>query len=143
MNFTKNFKWQMVLVALGASLVLTGKVQSQEIVNTDFDTPSSSVGSNFNTAAPAAVNTAAADPQAVSSPVTGAAIRATNEMGTLGPASFSLTAGPLLAIAILLAGCLIVRKVAAYRANQSKRSWNSFSNRNNTFTNRKPHVLNS
>ena len=88
MNFTKNFKWQMALVALGASLVLTGKVQSQEIVNTEFDTPSSSIGSNFNTTAPAAVNTAAADPQAVSSPVTGAAIRATNELGTLGTSEF-------------------------------------------------------
>jgi hypothetical protein len=143
MSFTKNFKWQLVLVALGASLVLTGKVQSQEIVNTEFDSPASSVGSNFNTPAPAAVNTAAADPQAVSSPVAAAAVRTTNEMGTLSPASFSLTAGPLLAIAILLAGCLVVRKVAEYRANQAKRNWNSFANRSKNMTNRKAQVLHS
>jgi hypothetical protein len=143
MSFTKNFKWQLVLVALGASLVLTGRVQSQEIVNTEFDSPASSVGSNFNTTAPAAVNTAAADPQAVSSPVTAAAVRTTNDMGTLGAAGFSLTAGPLVAIAILLAGCLIVRRVAEYRANQARRNWNSYANRNNNLTNRKAQVLHS
>ncbi len=143
MSFTKNFKWQIVLVALGASLVLTAKVQSQEIVNTEFDSPASSVGSNFNTTAPAAAYTAAVDPQAVIPPVASEAIRATNEMGTLGAGSFSLTAGPLLAIAILLAVCLIIRKVAAYRENREKRNWNSYANRNNTLTNRKAQVLHS
>lgn len=143
MNFTKKFKWQMVLVALGASLVLTGKVQSQEIVNTEFDSPSVSVGRNFNSTAPMALNAVAADPQGVSSPVAGVAIRATNELGTLGAASFSFTAGPLLAIAILLAGCLIVRKVAAHRTNQSRRNWNSYANRNTTSTNRKDQIFQS
>jgi hypothetical protein len=143
MSFTKNFKWQLVLVALGASLVLTGRVQSQEIVNTEFDSPASSVGSNFNTTAPAAVNTAAADPQAVSSPVTAAAVRTTNDMGSLGAASFSLSAGPLLAMAIFLAGCLVVRRVAEYRANQARRNWNLYANRNNNLTNRKAQVLHS
>jgi hypothetical protein len=113
MNSTKNFKWQLVLVALGASLVLTGKVYSQEIENTNFDTPETSVGSNFNTASPAPANTAAANTQAVYTPAAGAAIRATNEMGELGASSFPLTAGPLLAIAIVGIGWLIVRKVSA------------------------------
>jgi hypothetical protein len=143
MNFTKNFKWQLVLVALGASLILTGKVYSQEIENTDFNAPAASVGSNFNTTAPAAVNTVAADPQQVYTPATGAAVRATNEMGELGASSFSLTAGPLLAIAIVALCCFIVKKVSTKRQNNRKTTWNSESARKTPIIPNKPQVLQS
>ena len=143
MNFTKNFKWQLVLVALGASLFMTGKVYSQEIENTNFDTPAASVGSNFNTPAPTAANTAAANPQAVYTPATGAAIRMTNEMEELKASSFSLTAGPLLAIVILAAGCLIIRKVSANTRTNWKSTWNKHSARKTELINRKPQVLHS
>jgi hypothetical protein len=143
MNFSKNFKWQLVVVALGASLVLTGKVYSQEIENTNFDAPAASMGSNFNTNAPAAVNTAAANPQMVYTPATGAAIRATNEMGVLSAPSFSLTAGSLLAIAILATVCLIIRKASPNNRNNWKNTWNQHSARKTTPIAQKPQVLHS
>lgn len=138
MNFAKNFKWQLVAVALGASLLMTGKVYSQEIENTNFAAPATSMGGNFNTNAPGAVNTASANPQAVYTPATGAAIRATNEMGELGASSFSLTAGPLLAIAILGAAYLVIRKASPNKRNAWKSPWNEHSARN-----QKPQVLQS
>ena len=145
MNFSKNLKWQIVLVALGASLILTGKVYSQEIENTNFDTPSSSVASNFdtNTNAPAAVNTAAANPQEVYTPATGAAIRVTNEMGELGASSFPLMAGPLLAVAIVVLGFVIVKRVSANIRNERNARWNAHTARQTTLANRKPQALHS
>jgi hypothetical protein len=143
MNFTKDFKWQLVLVALGASLVLTSKAYSQEIENTDFNAPATSVGSNFNTTAPAAVNTAAAIPQQAYTPAAGAAIRMTNEMGELNASSFSLTVGPLLAVAIVALGSIIVKKVATKRQNNWKSNWNARSARKTPLINNKPQVLQS
>ena len=70
MNFSKNSKWQMVLAALGFSLVISARANSQEIVNTEFATPSTSVGSNFNSALPAPETNAAVAPQSVYTPVT-------------------------------------------------------------------------
>lgn len=142
MNFTKNFKWQLVVLALGASLLLTGKVYSQEIENTNFDAPAGSVGANFNTNAPAA-NTAAANPQAPSTPATGAAIRTTNEMEELSAPSFSLTAGPLLALAIIAIACLIIRKASPNNRNNWKNTWNEHSARKTPPANQKPQVLHS
>ena len=145
MNFTKNFKWQMVLVALGASLILTGKVYSQEIENTNFDTSASSVSGNFNTntSASAAVNTATANPQEVYTPATGAAIRVTNEMGELGASSFPLMAGPLVAVAIIALGCVIVKKVSANMRNDRNARWNAHNARQTPLVNRKPQALHS
>jgi len=143
MTFTKNFKWQMVLVALGASLILTGKVYSQEIDNTNFAVPASSSGDNFNTNtnAPAAVNTAAANPQEVYTPATGAAIRVTNEMGELGASSFPLMAGPLVAVAIIALGCFIVKKVSASMRNDRNTRWNAHTARQTPLVSRKPQVV--
>lgn len=129
MNFTKNFKWQMVLVALGAFLLFTGRAYSQEIVNTDFDTPAYSVGSNFNSPAPAAVNATEANPQAVYTPATALAISGANDVAQLNAASLPRESAPFVAIAILLAGCLIVKKVSSNRRNDRNRTWNSASPR--------------
>jgi len=141
MNFAKNFKWQLVVVALGACLILTGRVYSQEIENTNFDTPAALAGDNFNNNSSAAVNTTAANPQVVYNPAMGAAIRATNEMGELSAPSFSLTAGPLLAVAILCTCCVIVRKVSASNRSNWKGTWNEHSARKTPLMTQKPQVL--
>jgi hypothetical protein len=129
MNFTTNFKRQAVLVAVGASLFLamTGKVYSQEIVNTDFATPAISSGSNFNTPAPGAVNTAAANPQAVYTPAAALAIRGTNDMEQLSAATLPRESAPLVAIAIFLIACAIVKKVSDNRRNLRNNNWNKAS----------------
>jgi hypothetical protein len=137
MNFTKNFKWQMVLVALGACLLLTGRAYSQEIVNTEFETPTTSVGSNFNTPATDALNTTAVNPQAVYTPATAIAIRGTNDAEQLSAATLPRESAPIAAIAILLAGCLIVKKVSDNRRNDRNRNWNSPSPRLKAQTNSK------
>jgi len=142
-TYLENFKWQLVLVALGASLVLTGKVYSQEIENTNFDTPATSASGNFNTTGPAAVNTAAAIPQQVYTPAAGAAIRTTNELDELGASSFSLTEGPLLAVAIVALGFVIVKKVSARRQNNWRTARNSNSARKTPLIANKPQVLQS
>jgi|SRR5215469_5150974 len=141
MNFTKTFKWQLVLVALGASLVLTNRAYSQEIENTDFQAPAASVGSNFN--APTALNAASANSQQVYTPAAGAAIQATNEMGELGASSFSLTAGPLLAIVLVALGCILVKKVSAKRRNNGQTRSNAQNTRKTPLFTNKAQVLNS
>ncbi len=145
MTFTKNFRWQMVLVALGACLILSGKVYSQEIENTNFDSPASSVAGNFNTntTAPAALNTSVANPQEVYTPATGAAIRVTNEMGELGASSFPLMAGPLVAVGVIALGCIIVKKVSAKVRNDRGTRWNAHAARQTPLVNRKPQALHS
>ena len=117
MNFTRKFRWQMILVALGASLVMTGKVYSQEIENTHFETPATSVGGGFNTPAPVAANQTAASPETAVTPTAAIAIQPANQMEGLGTESLSLTAGPLLAIAIIIVGGVIVRKISVSRRN--------------------------
>jgi hypothetical protein len=139
MNFTKNFKWQMVLVAFGACLLFTGRAYSQEIVNTDFETSATSVGSNFNSPASADVNTTDANPQAVYTQAAAMAIRGTNDMDQLSAASLPRESAPFVAIAILAAGCLIVKKVSSNRRND--RNWNSPSPRLKAQTNGKYYVL--
>lgn len=143
MNFTKNFKWQLALVALGASLVLTNKVCSQEIENTDFRSPDTSVGSNFNASAAAPVNTAAANPQQVYTPAAGTALQTTNEMSELDASSFSLTAGPLLAIVIVALGCILVKRVYGKRRNNWQTNWNDQNSPKAPLITSKSQVLNS
>lgn len=145
MSFTKNFKSQMILVAMGACLLLTGRAYSQEIVNTDFDTPAMSVGGNFNTSAPAAVNTAAANPQAVYTPAAALSINANNDMDQLSASTLPRESAPLLAIAILLVACAIVKKVSDNRRKERNSKWSSASPRTKaaTSTNSKYYVLHS
>src|SRR5215469_4973658 len=143
MNFTKTFKWQLVLVALGASLVLTSRAYSQEIENTDFQAPAASVGGNFNASASTPLNAAAANSQQVYTPAAGAAIQATNEMGELGTSSFSLTAGPLLAIVLVALGCILVKKVSAKRRNNGQTRSNAQNTRKTPLFTNKAQVLNS
>jgi hypothetical protein len=115
MNFARKFKWQMILVALGASLVMTGKVYSQEIENTRFETPATSVGTGFNTPAPVAADSTAANPETTAA----VAIQPANAMEGLSAESFPLTAGPLLAIAIIIVGGVIVRKISVSRRGKT------------------------
>jgi hypothetical protein len=142
MNFTKKFKWQMILLALGASLVMTGKVYSQEIENTRFDTPATSVGSGFNTPAPEAANSTAGNPQ-TAKPTAAIAIQPANTMEGLSAESFSLTAGPLLAIAIIIIGGVIARKISLNRRSARQNAWDANSVRNRALANHKPQVLQS
>jgi len=141
MNFTRKFKWQMILLALGASLVMTGKVYSQEIENTRFDTPATSVGTGFNTPAPVAANSTAANPQTTVKPTAAIAIQPANAMEGLGAESFSLTAGPLIAIAIIIVGGVIARKISLNRRSAPQNAWNA--NSAKALANRKPQVLQS
>ena len=137
MNFVKNFKGQLVLVALGASLLMSGKVYSQEISNTDFATPETSVGGNFNTPAPYD----AAKLQTAMAP-TAAAIQPATQLEGVGAESFSLTAGPLLAIGIIIIGGVVVKKLSANRRGV-RTSRNANSANTNALANSKPQALHS
>jgi hypothetical protein len=144
MSFTKNFKWQMVLVALGASLLMTGKVYSQEIENTHFESPATSVGSNFNTPAPVTTDsssTLAGVAYATSAAIANAA--PVNEQTEANVASAPAARGTLLAIAILLIGYAILRKTSLTRRNNQVNTWKSASSRTNSLSSRKPQVLHS
>ena len=137
MNFVKNLKWRLVLVALGASLVMSGKVYSQEISNTDFATPETSVGDNFNTPAPydtANLQTAMARTTA---------IQPATQLEGVGAESFSLTAGPLLAIGIIIVGGVVVKKLSANRRGVQPPNWNANSANNNALSSSKPQALHS
>lgn len=144
MNFAKNFKWQLVLAALGFSLVLTARANSQEIVNTDFATPASSVGGNFNNAAPADMNTAAAvTPQSVYTPADAISARANNDMQQLNAASLPLPreAGVLVSLAILLICCAAVWKASANRREDTRKTWKNSSARPRILPSRKPQPI--
>lgn len=141
MNFTRKFQWQMILVALGASLLMSGKVYSQEIENTRFETPANSVGAGFNTPAPVAANETTANPQTAMTPTAAMAIQPAQELDGLGTESLSLTAGPLLAIAIIIIGGVIARKISVSRRNARQNDGNAV--RNNALATRKPQVLQS
>ncbi|HKM66769.1 MAG TPA: hypothetical protein VJX70_06340 [Candidatus Acidoferrum sp.] len=142
MNFTKNFKWQMVLVALGASLLMTGKAYSQEIDNTNFQAPVASVGSNFNTAAPATTNSLAT-PAVVAYAAAITPVAPVNEPTEASVTSAPMARGTLLAIAILLIGYAIVRKASLTSRNDRMNNWKSASTRTNSLSGRKPQVLHS
>ena len=143
MNFARNFKWQLVLVALGASLVLTARANSQEIVNTEFDTPSTSMGGNFNQPAPVAVTTADSNQQAVYTPGQAIMIRTTEELNELSTLSFLREGGLVLAIFILMVACAIVKKVITSRRNEWRSTWNPASPRNKSLVSPKPYPLHS
>jgi len=126
MNFSRNYKGQIILAALGFLLLLAARANSQEIVNTDFPTPSTSVSSNFNTPAPAPEYSAAAvAPQSVYTPASALSIRVNNEMQQLNAPSLPREAGMFAAIAILLLACVVMKKVSASRRYDTRSAWNS------------------
>ena len=108
MNFVKNFKWQIVLVALGATLMMSGKAYSQEISNTVFSTPPTSASGNFNTPAPYAAANTAANSQTAMTPTPAMAIQPATQLEGVGAEGLSLTAGPLLAIGIIIVGGVVI-----------------------------------
>ena len=124
MNFAKIFNWQLVVAALGLSLVLIPRANSQEIVNSDFSTPSTSVGGNFNTPVPADLNTTAAVTQNVYTPANAISSRANNDMQQMSATSMPSGYEWLAALAILLAACAILRKVSSNRQGNLNSTWN-------------------
>ena len=124
MNFAKNIKWQLVLAGIGLSLVLIPRANSQEIVNSDFSTPSTSVGGNFNTPAPADMNTAAAVTPNLYTPANAISARANNDMQQLNAASMPRETEWFAALALLLAACAILRKVSSNRLGNLNSTWN-------------------
>jgi len=144
MNFAKNIKWQLVLAALGFSLVLIPRANSQEIVNTDFSTPSASVSGNFNTAAPADSNTTAdVTSQSVYTPMSALSVTANSSVQRLHTPRFTSQAGMLIALAILAFCCAIVKKVSANRREDSRQTWNSYPARSQALANRHPQPIRS
>ncbi|HKE08306.1 MAG TPA: hypothetical protein VKB48_10780 [Candidatus Acidoferrum sp.] len=124
MNFAKNFKWQLVVAALGFSLVLIPRANSQEIVNTDFSTPSTSVSGNFNTAAPADMNTTAAVTQSVYTPANAISSRANNQMQQMNAVNMPRETEWFAGLALLLIACAILRKVTSNRHGNVNSTWN-------------------
>jgi hypothetical protein len=110
MNFTKNIKWQLALAALGVSLFMTGAARAQEIYNTDFPTPTTSVGENFNTPTAAAANTAVNNAQVQYQEVSRASIKPANQSEQASLAGFPRSLGSLIAIGVALIACGIVWK---------------------------------
>jgi len=143
MNFSKNIKWQVVLAALGFSLIMSARANSQEIVNTEFATPSTSVSGNFNTVSGPEVNAAAVAPQSAYTPANAISTRANNEMQQLNAASspsLPKDAGVFVAIAFVLLCCAVLRKVMANRYH-ARPSWNSSPVRANALPSRKPQPI--
>jgi hypothetical protein len=144
MNFTKNIKWQFVLAAFGASLLMTSAIRAQEITNTDFETPATSVGSNFNTPSAAAANAVANDTRASNTAVSQASILPANQQEEAGMASFPRTLGSLIALGVLLIACgMLWKNAAGNRRNDTLKIHNSLSMRKNPLPNRKAQALHS
>lgn len=143
MKVTKNIKWQLVLAALGASLLMTSAIRAQEITNTDFETPATSVSGNFNTPSAAAANTAVNNARAEYTAVSQAAILPANQQEEAGLVNFPRALGSLIALGILLIACGILWKNAANRSNDTLKTHNSLSMRKSPLPNRKAHALHS
>jgi hypothetical protein len=124
MNFAKNFKWQLVLAALGFCLVLIPRANSQEIVNTDFSTPSTSVSGNFNTPAPANMNTTASVTQSVYTPANAISTRANNQIQQMNAVNLPRETEWLAGLALLLIASAILRKVTSNRQGTVNSTWN-------------------
>ena len=143
MNFTKNIKWQLVLAALGVSLFMTSAVRAQEIDNTDFATPASSMAGNFNTPTAAAANTAVNNAQFQYAAVSEASILPANQQEETNVGNLPRTLGSLIALGVLLIACGILWKNAGNRRNDTLKTHNSLSMRKNLLPNRKAQALNS
>ena len=143
MNFTKNIKWQLLLAALGVSLLMTCAIRAQEITNTDFEAPATSVSGNFNTPSAAAANVAVNNAQAESTAVSQASILPADQQEEAGLANFPRALGSLIALGVLLIACGILWKNAGNRQNDTLKTHNSLSMRKNPLPNRKAHALHS
>jgi hypothetical protein len=143
MNFTKNIKWQLVLAALGVSLFMTSAIRAQEIDNTYFASPESSVGSNFNTPTAAAANQAMNNAQVEYAAVSEASILPANQQEAASVGSLPRTVGSLIALGVLLIACGILWKNAGNRRNDTLKTHNSLSMRKNPLPNRKAQALHS
>jgi len=144
MNFAKNIKWQLVLAALGLSLVLIPRASSQEIVNTDFSTPSTSVSGNFNTPAPADMNTrAVVTPQSVYTPANALSARANNDMQQLNALSVPRETALFMAFAILMICYAVVKKITTNRREDARNTWNYSPVRSRTLPSRKRQPIHS
>jgi hypothetical protein len=140
MNFTKNIKWQLVLAALGVSLFMTSAIRAQEIENTDFATPATSVSGNFNTPSAAAASTAANNEQVQDAAISEASILPASQTNV---GSFPRTLGSLIAIGVLLIACGLLWKGTRNRGNDTLKNHNALSMRKNSLPNRKAQALHS
>jgi hypothetical protein len=143
MNFTKNIKWQLVLAALGVSLFLTSAVCAQEIDNTYFETPATSIGSNFNTPSAAAASTVVSNAQVEYAAIAQASIIPVNQQEDASVASVPRTVGTMVAIGVLLIACGLLWKSASNRRSDTLKTHNSLSMRKNSLPNRKAQALHS
>jgi hypothetical protein len=144
MNFTKNIKWQLMLAALGVSFLMTSAIRAQEIDNTTFESPATSVGSNFNTPSAAAANTAVTNAQVEYSAMSQALILPADQQEEAPTGRVPRTLGSLMAIGMLLIGCGIVWKnAAADRRNDTLKTHNSLSMRKSSLPDRKTQAQHS
>jgi len=143
MNFTKNIKWQLVLAAMGVSLLMTNAVRAQEIDNANFESPAISVGSNFNTTSAAAANTAVNNAQVEYAAVSEASILPANQQEEVSVGSLPRALGSMIALGVLLIACGLLWKSAANRGNDTLKTHNSLSMRKNPLPNRKAQALHS
>jgi hypothetical protein len=143
MNFTKNIKWQLALAALGVSFFMTSAIRAQEIDNTNFESPATSVGANFNTPSAAAANTAINNVEVNYAAVSEASIMPANQPDETALASFPRALGSLIALGVLLIACGILWKNAGSRRNDTLKTHNSLSMRKDPLSNRKAHALHS
>lgn len=143
MNFTKNIKWQLALAALGVSFFVTSAIRAQEIDNTNFESPATSVGSNFNTPSPAVANTAVNNVEVKYAAVSEASIMPANQPDETALGSFPRALGSLIALGVLLIACGILWKNVGSRRNDTLKIHNSLSMRKDPLSNRKAHALHS
>jgi hypothetical protein len=137
MQFTKNIKWQLILAAVGVSLFMTTAIRAQEIDNTQFATPTASVGANFNTPSGAAANTAVNNAQIEYRAVSEASILPANQTDQASLGSGPRTIGFLIAIGLVLIACGMLWKSSGNRRNDTLKIHNSLSMRKNPLPNRR------
>ncbi|HTB91965.1 MAG TPA: hypothetical protein VK728_03985 [Candidatus Sulfotelmatobacter sp.] len=143
MNFTKNIKWQLILAALGVSLLMTSAARAQEIDNSNFQSPATSVAGNFNTPSAAAANQAVNRAAVEYSAVSEASIMPVNQQEQANVVGVPRTLGTILAIGILLIACGLLWKSAGNRKNDTLKTHNSLSMRKAPLSNRKAQPLHS
>lgn len=142
MKFTKNIKWQLILATLGVSLFMTTAIRAQEIENTDFAVPATSVGANFNTPS-AAANTVVNNAPIESTAVSEASILPASQPDEASLGSGQRTLGSLIAIGVVLIACGMLWKSTGNRRNDTLKIHNSLSMRKNPLPNRKAQALHS
>jgi hypothetical protein len=127
----------------GIFALMMSAARAQEIDNTDFATPATSVGANFNTPYAAAANTAVNDAQITCAAVYEASILPANQQDEVSVASFPRALGSLIALGVLLIACGMLWKNAGNRQNHTLKNHNSLSMRKNSLPNRKAQALHS